>query len=114
VQFTWSNKIYQSLSTLSRNHFDQCLKFLQLALQNDHRKCSKDETDTFIKEIYFCRYLVIAPTDIKMADKVLSLLEKFLQLLTTDNTNEDFKLGLLASLKYVVENLCFYQIEICK
>ena len=49
-----------------------------------------------------------------MADKVLSLLEKFLQLLTTDNTNEDFKLGLLASLKYVVENLCFYQIEICK
>ena len=49
-----------------------------------------------------------------MADKVLSLLEKLLQLLNSDNTNDDFKLGLLASLKYVVENLCFYPTEICK
>ena len=39
VTFTWANKIYPSLSTLGRGHFDYCLKFLQVALQNDHRKC---------------------------------------------------------------------------
>ena len=32
VQFTWANKIYPSLSTLSVPHFDMCLKFLQRAL----------------------------------------------------------------------------------
>ena len=32
VQFTWSYKIYPSLSTLGRGHFDYCVKLLQVAL----------------------------------------------------------------------------------
>ena len=81
---------------------------------NDHKKFKQDELDIFVQEIYFCRYLVIAPIDIKMADKVLSLLEKFLQLLQSESTNDEFKQGLLASLKYLVENLCFHQSDINK
>lgn len=108
VQFTWANQIYPSLSILGRSHFDYCAKFLESALMNDHKKTKKDDLDIFVQEIYFCRYLVIAPIDMKMADRVLSLLEKFLQLLQSEATNDEFKLGLLASLKYMVENLCFY------
>lgn len=78
VQFTWANKIYPSLSTFSGLHFDICLKFLQRALQNDHRVVSREEKEVFIQEIYFCRYLVITPESVNMADKVLGLLEKFL------------------------------------
>lgn len=43
-----------------------------------------------------------------MADKVLGLLEKFIQMLASEHCSDDFKLGLLATLKYLVENLCFY------
>ena len=43
-----------------------------------------------------------------MADKVLGLLEKFIQMLGADSCSDDFKLGLLATLKYLLENLCFY------
>lgn len=43
-----------------------------------------------------------------MADKVLGLLEKFISMLGSDHANDDFKLGLLATLKYLLESLCFY------
>ena len=113
VQFTWANKIYPALSTFSPQHFDLCLKFLQRALQNDHRAVSKEAKEVFIQEIYFGRYLIITPESVNMADKVLGLLEKFIQMLGSDTCNDDFKLGLLATLKYLLENLCFYQSEIC-
>ena len=48
-----------------------------------------------------------------MADKVLVLLEKFIQMLGSEHCSDDFKLGLLATLKYLVENLCFYDSEVC-
>ena len=48
-----------------------------------------------------------------MADKVLGLLEKFIQMLGADSCSDDFKLGLLATLKYLLENLCYYQSEVC-
>lgn len=32
VQFTWANKIYKNMSTMTQSHFDACLKFLQRAL----------------------------------------------------------------------------------
>jgi len=64
--------------------------------------------EVFIQEIYFARYLAITPENVNMADKVLGLLEKFIQMLSSEHCSDDFKLGLLATLKYLVENLCFY------
>ena len=86
---------------------------MQRALQNDHRTVSNAEKEIFIQEIYFGRYLVITPENVNMADKVLGLLEKFIQMLGSDHCSDDFKLGLLAALKYLLENLCFYQSEVC-
>lgn len=66
------------------------------------------------QEIFFCRYLNIVPTDIKMGDKVLNLLEKFLHVLNSkasNNAEEEFKHGMLATLKYLIENLCFYDVQ---
>lgn len=57
--------------------------------------------------------MVITPENVNMADKVLGLLEKFIQMLGSEHCNDDFKLGLLATLKYLLENLCFYNSEIC-
>ena len=51
-----------------------CLKFLQRALQNDHRKISEADKELFVQEIYFARYLCITPNDNIMAEKVLVLL----------------------------------------
>ena len=48
-----------------------------------------------------------------MGDKVLNLLEKFLHVLNSKSSNtvdEEFKHGMLATLKYLIENLCFYDI----
>ena len=57
--------------------------------------------------------MVIVPTDIRMGDKVLNLLEKFLHVLSAksgSDADEVFKHGMLATLKYLVENLCFYDV----
>ena len=86
---------------------------MQRALQNDHRAISSKDKEQYIQEIYFGRYLVLTPENVNMADKVLGLLEKFIQMLQTDDCNDNFKLGLLATLKYLIENLCFYQSEVC-
>ena len=61
---------------------------------------SSDDKEIYIQEIYFGRYLAITPENVNMADKVLGLLEKFISLLTADVCSEDFKLGILATLKY--------------
>jgi hypothetical protein len=48
-----------------------------------------------------------------MGDKVLNLLEKFLHVLSAksgSDADEVFKHGMLATLKYLVENLCFYDV----
>ena len=48
-----------------------------------------------------------------MGDKVLNLLEKFLHVLSSksgSDADEVFKHGMLATLKYLVENLCFYDV----
>ena len=46
-----------------------------------------------------------------MADKVLGLLD--IQMFGAHLCSDDFELGLLATLKYLLENLCFYQSEVC-
>jgi len=70
---------------------------------------SEAQLDIAMQEIYFCRYLSIAPTDFDMGAKVLELLEAFQQLLNSKNTNDELKLSLLATLKYLVGTLCFYE-----
>jgi hypothetical protein len=48
-----------------------------------------------------------------MGDKVLNLLEKFLHVISAksgSDADEVFKHGMLATLKYLVENLCFYDV----
>lgn len=98
---------------LSRRHFDACLKMIQLPLQIQLSKSSENQVQEATQEVFFCRYLVIVPTDIKTGDKVLNLLEKFLHILTSKQGTESeevFKHGVLATLKYLVENLCFYDV----
>lgn len=56
---------------------------------------------------------MIVPTEIKTGDKVLNLLESSLHVLTCKSghdAEEVFKHGMLATLKYLVENLCFYEV----
>jgi hypothetical protein len=98
---------------LSRRHFDACLKMIQLPLQIQLSKSSENQVQEATQEVFFCRYLVIVPTDIKTGDKVLNLLEKFLHILTSKQGTESeevFKHGVLATLKYLVENFCFYDV----
>ena len=49
-----------------------------------------------------------------MGDKILNLLEKFVHNLTLKSSNsadEEFKHGLLATLKYLIESFCFYDTQ---
>lgn len=78
------------------------------------KKATEEQVQEATQEIFFCRYLVIVPTDIKTGDKVLNLLESFLHVLTSKtghDAEEVFKHGMLATLKYLVENLCFYEVQ---
>ena len=43
-----------------------------------------------------------------MGANVLSLLDTFYELMVNKATPENFKVGTIASLRYLVEDLCFY------
>ncbi len=102
IQFIWSNKIFAYLSKSSKANFDACYKFVQQPLSNDQRKYSQVENDSFIQQIYFGRYLQIAPSDMEMGTKVLNLLDTLLNVLIS-KVDDDFKKCLLSTLKYFIE-----------
>jgi hypothetical protein len=59
------------LSLSSRTNFDVCLKFLQTSLTVDVKKLDDVKKADLIEQIYFARYLAVAPTTFEMASKVL-------------------------------------------
>lgn len=94
------------MSKSSRANFDICLKWIHSALNHDHKKYDESQVADFIQQIYFGRYLAIAPTDLEMGAKVLQLLDSFLSMLN-QKVGNFFKEGLLSTLRHLCEFLWF-------
>jgi len=97
------------MSHISRQLFDLTLEVLNNALQelNDlqEKKKGSAEIEAQTQWVYFCRHLAISPNDIMMGSEVTLLFDNFHRVLKS--AKDDCKMGMLASLKSLVDNLNF-------
>ena len=94
---------------MDRKKFELTLKILNNALRelsevNEDNKKSGEKIQ-LTELIYFCRHLCISPRDLQTGSDVTVLLQNFQLVLT--NSKDDIKVGILATLKSLMDTLNF-------